>query len=896
MSSFTVVTVAVSCHHASHMLSNRLLTCPSRPNQVTVTSDAPPVVVTSTVAPADLATLTGSIISSPTRLPGSSSTPTQDSGATSEASSSSDSSSPSASSEPSSSSSSKNGALVGAVAGGIVGGFAFFTLIIVMFCLRYKRSKRREAQHGMTLKNGGRGFSLVPKVQDPSAKPLVSTVGLAANRRPPMSERSRLGSGDVSSILPLMHRPGSAGQSIASSRPQASLPSSHSPMSMPPSSLFTPAPSISGSAARYSIISNGATPTGLTAYDYFDPYGPAEMPVYLSSNRLPPSSGYDTPASTSHSYSDSLNAAAGLHPLSRHISGGYEPSGPQAQAQQSPSRPFSSTAMSVSSSSERHGQRPTAAESHLALAAQNYRDWPISATSAQSSATVRPRSASENEPSRLPPATAGALPGDTQMHLPPPAIPERSPHRSPAQAQPVATAVPTHPHTSSRPPVAGVPGLTSKLSTIQGSISERSTVDHSDSLPNSFSHPGFQLPNIQPSSPLIIQGTIPAPVDPNSAAATLDSSNGTFNSYTGTRKGELHVVGTLSSQGSTLPTIKDSDDTDAISGAGNAKREKAQAKADEARTVARGKDRQRDWSVDSQGPEFWRTGDTLPPASAQDQKSLSSASKAPGAPNSASSREVAPISVTKAHQEADVPKESGHKPQGSFYKTGSSGSRLIEMFDGSDSSDEGMIPPDPFASQSGLGRKSDAPGSSEQLNKQASRSSHSLTQLFRSSPKVKDEALLHGEDRKQRRSGAESSSHSPAGMFLQRTQPSREKTVTHRDTAPPATRRADVSQEISFDQLPQLELGEPVGQSHDMVRESSAGTMVPMDRSWSRDNSYQTYAMAPQAELSSESSFSKMLGRRGDDSGSPHEKEPNRKKTNKRGKKQKEIDIDQLFS
>ncbi|PWN49421.1 hypothetical protein IE53DRAFT_146370 [Violaceomyces palustris] len=250
--------------------------------------------------------------------------PTADSSSssqTSDQSSSSTVSSSAASSTSSSnaSSSSTNGALVGAVAGGLVGGFAFFTLLIALACLTWRRSakKRKFVTPGMILRNSS-GLDMVPDRTKPGPRlgMISRNPGLYASF-PHSRDESR---GSLTPLVATSH----AGSHAMQRSTTDSI--SFEPRSRPYSFI---------SSNRYSLVST-SYPQGYPGYDRFEtnaysesfgPYDPTGPPR-TRSELIGIDRPADSPRSDSASASDPrLLSRGGLLPIAisqQNRDAGYE--------------------------------------------------------------------------------------------------------------------------------------------------------------------------------------------------------------------------------------------------------------------------------------------------------------------------------------------------------------------------------------------------------------------------------------------------------------------------------------------------------------------------------------------------------------------------------------------
>ena len=257
-----------------------------------------------------------------------------------------------------------------------------------------------------------------------------------------------------------------------------------------------------------------------------------------------------------------------------------------------------------------------------------------------------------------------------------------------------------------RPPAAGLPGFSSNLNTIPGSVavSELASAEHHSMHSAALSSSGERsipprLPSIPASSPLMVQGSnsfapltsfpareaMPAAYNTFSPRLTADpgtgthqssdpsnggtfNSDGTYNTYTGAVKGQLCVVGSSDAYDQGPPTIAEED--------GHAN------------------DPSRNMSSDSRTGHFWIDN--------EEQSGLGAAGRRVGR----------------------------HSPSGSTSSVNKTGSRMIEMLD----VDEQPQMPDFLPEANEVPEQTALPPTRPPFWKERSRSAQSITKVFRSSP------------------------------------------------------------------------------------------------------------------------------------------------------------------
>ncbi|KAN0060024.1 hypothetical protein ACQY0O_007997 [Thecaphora frezii] len=661
---------------------------------VTPTSSPTMVVVTTTIAASDLSRFS----ITPTSLPTATAAAPQTSSGSSSATGSSSSSNGNGTSNEAS--------LVGAVAGGLLGGFAFFTLVIVMACLNWRRTKKGRgvgagkgtipSQRGRkSASAAGTGVGASGAGGTENAAMLVDSNGNATATnafwpsRPVRHGRadphSRSGS---SALVPLM-----AG---------AGAPLSHVATSSDHYGAHTPSSSMNG---RYSLLS---VHPSYASYDNFEPYGMDAVAPSSGAEPTPPLSVYNRTSEHQAQASSSTLPMARHHPEGMTSTTAIPPSAHRSVALSRPpsssTLPQGATRPMSAGSSEGNFTGPSHSQSHsAALRPPTRQDRPISSGSSNSTSPWN-SAGNHSSPAYMTSAAAYAIPAlagaPSASHEQAAARERRAAHQQQRLPPP------------SRPPAAGLPIRSSTLSTIQGS--EKTPTERSDSMRGgSIASSGTvrqsegaasapRLPSIPASSPLVVQnallastdgrggqagtpredsGVAPSRLAPDpatdasqgKATGTLDST-GTFNTLTGLRKGVLHVVGgTLSSQNSSLPPAEDSRDEHGSEAWGN----EAGAPKVEGRPQPSLEQPRDTWSVDSQGLEFWLRSER---SEDNDRRGSAITAGSGSNPSGAATPVAAPGGTGNAG--------TGHQRGAKNLSTGSArGSRLIEMFDGSDSGD-----------------------------------------------------------------------------------------------------------------------------------------------------------------------------------------------------------------
>ncbi|KAJ1022587.1 hypothetical protein NDA16_003576 [Ustilago loliicola] len=745
---------------------------------VTVTASQLVVVVTSTIAASDLSIATAD----PTATASSASaiaSSGNDASGSSSASDSTSSSSPSGTNSSSSSSSNKDSLPIGGIVGGAVGGVVLIAFLVVLACLIRKRRKAKK------------DANLFPALDDEKGPAVIA--GLPPN---PSSTQLRPTSGnysnsvvmtDAASALPLL----GADRSLHSGSHTGPLASeAHSSHMYRPSAVSLAPSFMMGSSAsfpysqssHYGQPLNGGLPSG--NQDYASGFANGYPDVHRTAFYEPP-----MPPGVDPRVMPVPGVAAGSAAAAYH-GGGAVAGVPDPSASMFGTRAH---AAAPGMTSLPTGAAPSdyAAVSEVA----RLRGMHQAATGTPSFDPAWSGAASLNDDS----SRRGSHGSSLAMH---PAVSHLSEASEPSQTEAESL--------QRRPPAAGFPGQQSSLNTIPGSVavSEIASGDHhSMQSGNQRGDLGVppKLPSIPASSPLVLQDATsfaPQTFQATSAAFpaaisaagprltalagtdTFQSSNGTYNSdgtyntYTGATKGQLRVVG-----GST--------DAHGSGGPLMSVEEGAHSRAP-----------RRDMSGDSKNGEFW--------VDASEKPQLGAAGKRLG-------------------------QHSANNSTTSINKTGS---RMIEMLD----TDEQPNVPTSVTGPDEASPKQTAAPSRPSFWKERSKSSQSITKVFRNSPLTN----AHGMP----------SDRSPA------VGPSGARLGGANVDSPRSTSMAGRAAETEH--LPPLDLGKSVTSSVDSPK-----------------------AVDGDADMWKESSKAK--------SGSNAMRKWTKKKPSKSGSKGNEVDVDQLF-